>query len=372
MSSEKLETLERLLGEHKNKELYELAQAYKIRGYSLLDKGQLVAKLGECILGDVTLRLSLLAEDELEAIEKMSQVRCIDFSDSHQELVTKLVTMGWVRIEESQGRVKVYMAKEIGSIYGQIKDHPDFLYACKQMKGLRTYRNGLLNLYGLVEVTWLKQLYQRDYDADIDMRSFLKILELMNQLYAGCQLMNCYIVHESLYCIEIQDFEKFRELVGIYDYYEPSREEILAFENEFYYEENVATRKVKEYLKNHCYLEGEVGDFAVAVLNVHMKIQEDVKMVNMLQVIEEWYRLGIHIGGVKQLEGMIPLVLQMMSHTRMWRLKGQTPEEVGIKLSPIVAKEGRMTQEKYDIGRNDPCPCGSGKKYKKCCLNKSE
>jgi preprotein translocase subunit SecA len=25
---------------------------------------------------------------------------------------------------------------------------------------------------------------------------------------------------------------------------------------------------------------------------------------------------------------------------------------------------------KNKIGRNDPCPCGSGKKYKKCCLNK--
>lgn len=24
------------------------------------------------------------------------------------------------------------------------------------------------------------------------------------------------------------------------------------------------------------------------------------------------------------------------------------------------------------IGRNDPCPCGSGKKYKKCCLGKKE
>ena len=22
------------------------------------------------------------------------------------------------------------------------------------------------------------------------------------------------------------------------------------------------------------------------------------------------------------------------------------------------------------IGRNDPCPCGSGKKYKNCCLRK--
>ena len=23
-----------------------------------------------------------------------------------------------------------------------------------------------------------------------------------------------------------------------------------------------------------------------------------------------------------------------------------------------------------DVGRNDPCPCGSGKKFKKCCLAK--
>ncbi len=28
--------------------------------------------------------------------------------------------------------------------------------------------------------------------------------------------------------------------------------------------------------------------------------------------------------------------------------------------------------EKKKIGRNDPCPCGSGKKYKKCCLKKKE
>jgi hypothetical protein len=32
-------------------------------------------------------------------------------------------------------------------------------------------------------------------------------------------------------------------------------------------------------------------------------------------------------------------------------------------VQPIVAKE--------KAGRNDPCPCGSGKKYKKCCLKKN-
>ncbi|MDD2433618.1 MAG: SEC-C metal-binding domain-containing protein, partial [Clostridia bacterium] len=29
-----------------------------------------------------------------------------------------------------------------------------------------------------------------------------------------------------------------------------------------------------------------------------------------------------------------------------------------------VKKEPRRVKK---IGRNDPCPCGSGKKYKKCC-----
>ena len=29
-----------------------------------------------------------------------------------------------------------------------------------------------------------------------------------------------------------------------------------------------------------------------------------------------------------------------------------------------------LTRPSAKIGRNDPCPCGSGKKYKHCCLNR--
>ncbi len=32
-------------------------------------------------------------------------------------------------------------------------------------------------------------------------------------------------------------------------------------------------------------------------------------------------------------------------------------------VDPIRKKDG-------EPGRNDPCPCGSGKKYKKCCAGK--
>lgn len=29
--------------------------------------------------------------------------------------------------------------------------------------------------------------------------------------------------------------------------------------------------------------------------------------------------------------------------------------------------EATYVREEPKVGRNDPCPCGSGRKYKKCC-----
>lgn len=35
-------------------------------------------------------------------------------------------------------------------------------------------------------------------------------------------------------------------------------------------------------------------------------------------------------------------------------------------------KPDTYIRENPKIGRNDPCPCGSGRKYKRCCLDKKE
>ncbi len=44
-------------------------------------------------------------------------------------------------------------------------------------------------------------------------------------------------------------------------------------------------------------------------------------------------------------------------------------------LTKSMGKPGKLTallreaaKARTKVGRNDPCPCGSGKKYKKCCL----
>lgn len=42
------------------------------------------------------------------------------------------------------------------------------------------------------------------------------------------------------------------------------------------------------------------------------------------------------------------------------------------KMLEKIEKEQIVQNTKKKIGRNDPCPCGSGKKYKKCCMNKPQ
>ena len=49
-------------------------------------------------------------------------------------------------------------------------------------------------------------------------------------------------------------------------------------------------------------------------------------------------------------------------------------EKVAKVTAPGAGGDGSVKKEplkkKVKVGRNDPCPCGSGKKYKNCCLDK--
>jgi hypothetical protein len=52
--------------------------------------------------------------------------------------------------------------------------------------------------------------------------------------------------------------------------------------------------------------------------------------------------------------------LQRKQVARITSVSGGDIDSIGGKPKPLVKKEKK-------VGRNDPCPCGSGKKYKKCC-----
>ena len=67
----------------------------------------------------------------------------------------------------------------------------------------------------------------------------------------------------------------------------------------------------------------------------------------------------------------VDVVLAKLKDNRLYQLVNNVVSEMGSWA--CFHPELNSTPIRYDsnakIGRNDPCPCGSGKKYKKCCLH---
>lgn len=58
------------------------------------------------------------------------------------------------------------------------------------------------------------------------------------------------------------------------------------------------------------------------------------------------------------------LTIQLKSSEELKREQVAKPTTTSLGGEKVVKKQPVRKQK---IGRNDPCPCGSGKKYKKCC-----
>lgn len=93
-------------------------------------------------------------------------------------------------------------------------------------------------------------------------------------------------------------------------------------------------------------------------------INESIEMAQDLEKIEEDTQINIKIDWEKLYFNMVEVEAHWLSSLKGWddildsnlRKKIQRDHNK----SKIVVKEDK-------VGRNDPCPCGSGKKYKKCC-----
>ena len=48
----------------------------------------------------------------------------------------------------------------------------------------------------------------------------------------------------------------------------------------------------------------------------------------------------------------------------------EMPEETAVPEREF--KQETVRRDRPKVGRNDPCPCGSGKKYKNCCMKKDQ
>ena len=110
---------------------------------------------------------------------------------------------------------------------------------------------------------------------------------------------------------------------------------------------------------------------ADVVGEVYIMLQNGQTMQKASDYLEE---LGFFDNEDKA-KALLPLLIDFNNTSHLWPLKGNTPARL---MSHEAEARGKIVsfaeaqKRRPKVGRNDPCPCGSGKKYKNCCLKKDE
>lgn len=93
-------------------------------------------------------------------------------------------------------------------------------------------------------------------------------------------------------------------------------------------------------------------------------INESLKNTYDLESLEEDTELVFDIDLEKLYFNMLDAKASYLYNLPQW--DGIFSEEKRNEINKKY-KESKIVRNDHKVGRNDPCPCGSGKKYKKCC-----
>ena len=93
-------------------------------------------------------------------------------------------------------------------------------------------------------------------------------------------------------------------------------------------------------------------------------IDDSLKVKNPIEAMDENTRVNLAFDKELLYKNMVDAKADWLYELPMW--KEIFTEEKRKELYREAKKANTVVKGKK-IGRNDPCPCGSGKKYKKCC-----
>ena len=208
--------------------------------------------------------------------------------------------------------------------------------------------------------------------------------------------------------------DRYKNLLDIQagkDFYIPNAQEVLDYARNLYLSQEPAYQNFREFLQHEIRMTYDEAD--AEALEIWDKIQFDIDFTEIVQYIIDVYE---DLLDDTKIEEIIQLLQEVNNNTRMRIHRGHTPNEMMRKgmeegrfsQRPIVVpgstetanllksaseelKEmgicvdfdsnaaivpnnssqnnvsGQVANSFKKIYPNDPCPCGSGKKFKKCC-----
>ena len=93
-------------------------------------------------------------------------------------------------------------------------------------------------------------------------------------------------------------------------------------------------------------------------------INDSLKTANPIEEMEEDTEVSLGFDKELLYKNMVAAKADWLYELPQWK---EIFSEEELKALYKEQRESTTIRKEKKIGRNDPCPCGSGKKYKKCC-----
>lgn len=336
----------------------ELAKRHGLSGYSKLKKEELIRKTAEYMLcPEVMSDYFVCARDaEIRLFEQVLQ------GEGHipyieQENMDYLYAGGYVTMEMSPELYTV--ADDVKQAYEAINTEA-FQAVRGRISRIGDYLCAANALYAVTPVSLVLEIFNK-YEAkkltEEELTDAYRILYAARpevELIEG-RFVDCVLAEQKSYD---ELYSRQRNV----PYYIPNQQEIewMADNGGF-----LMSRELQQF-----------GEFLIKGLGVGDEripyilrdVQSAISVGSDLQtVVDELETYGVIFRGQEELEKFTSQIMDVWNSTRMVLNRGYTPHEMVTRGFSQAAEPRRNVQKIYP---NDPCPCGSGKKYKKCCGKK--
>ncbi|MEG2059560.1 MAG: SEC-C metal-binding domain-containing protein [Lachnospiraceae bacterium] len=392
------------LVEYTKEELLNQARRFDIRKYSGLRKAELVDRIVDCFctVEMLRVRLSCLTKEQMELFRKA----CVAPQDiSINEIMDGMQLCGyWIGyFEEATDKFCVF--DDVKEVF-RIIDHESFRTEQYKKGWMMKCVHFFQQYYGIAPVEIIYELYKLKVKDTID-EMIDMIWEIPMDIIESCifqmdilGMQGCpkddviYSERGLLIYIPVLDDKEFNYLLDKQmdkEFYIPSAGLIDEICKLGYEASSVAYKKLESFFTTKLSL-----PYEQAVLWCMQVWENSYEGESPADVINKMMEAKVECKLDKQLNEFMGLLISAHNNTRMKENRGHKPDELakrefaggmprivpGSSHAAELLREAAPQLEAMGISLdlngnaanttkkvypNDPCPCGSGKKYKKCC-----
>jgi len=344
--------------------LRQLGELLRVKYYGKRPRQELISEIVDAMKHPAILRLFLNKLVKMEwdfflnaTAQKEIQADClfIDFYISAQH-------MGILQSFYHDNQLSFVVPNEIKTTFKQLEES-GYVAEKDFRDNLTGFAIAAINLYGVISQDDFAALYNSRNERQTNIDEMFSIL--VEQVYAeiGFCFWDEYIVDDAF---EEDDFIGVKRLLAERKgkpRYSPSYEELIRYTDWDYYEFTLQLEALQRHLTKFISDPDEV-------LNLLDMIHDCcIEEANPQTYFDLLASADVTFDDTKQVNEMIQLIVDVQNNTRLWCNNGYTSNEL-VKLfgkSKILPFPSNRFAVAVKVGRNDPCPCGSGKKFKNCC-----